>query len=276
MHTALRATILLTGLALLSGSSFGMEIIAHRGASFDAPENTLAAFKLGFEQGADGVELDIHATREGAIVAIHDSDTGRTSGVTNRIAAASLPELRNLEAGRWGKWRGLGFSERIPLLEEVPPLVPAGRRLFIEIKSGSGLIPELGRILGRSHLEPKQVVIIGFDFETVRQAKQQLPHYEVCWLAGADKKTREYPPLEQLIAKARSARLDGLDLESGFPIDRRFADAVHAAGLKLYTWTVDDPELARRHAEAGVDGLTTNRPGWLRAQLASYPKAPPR
>ena len=77
--------------------------------------------------------------------------------------------------------------------------------------------------------------------------------------------------MEELIDQAKAAKLDGLDLASGFPIDSAFVQKVHAAGLKLYTWTVDDPEVARKEAAAGVEGITTNRPGWLREQLAATP-----
>jgi glycerophosphoryl diester phosphodiesterase len=77
--------------------------------------------------------------------------------------------------------------------------------------------------------------------------------------------------VDELIPQAKAAKLDGLDLDGGFPIDGAFVQKVHGAGLKLYTWTVDDPEVARKEAAAGVEGITTNRPGWLREQLAAAP-----
>ena len=93
-----------------------VEIVAHRGASADAPENTLSAFKLGFKQKADAVECDIYLTRDGKIVVMHDKDNARTSGVTNKIATQRFEELRRLEVGQWGKWQGKKFSEKIPAL----------------------------------------------------------------------------------------------------------------------------------------------------------------
>jgi glycerophosphoryl diester phosphodiesterase len=77
--------------------------------------------------------------------------------------------------------------------------------------------------------------------------------------------------VEELIAKAKAGNLDGLDLNYGFPIDKAFVKKVHAAGLKLYTWTVDDPAIAKKEIEAGVDGITTNRPEWMRQQVAALP-----
>jgi glycerophosphoryl diester phosphodiesterase len=252
-------------------SALGLEIIAHRGASFNAPENTLSSFKLGYEEKADADELDIHLTKDGKIVVLHDYDTARTSGVSNRIAESSLAELRSLDVGKFGKWKGKQFSEKIPTLEEVLQIIPEGRRLFIEIKCGSEVLPELERVLKEGRKRPEQTAIIGFGYETVKAAKKKFPGLEVSWLASADK-NKKYPPLDELILKAKEAKLDGLDLNSGFPIDRAFVEQVHKAGLKLYTWTVDDPRVAHAEAVAGVDGITTNRPRWLREQLAAQPE----
>ncbi len=109
------------------------------------------------------------------------------------------------------------------------------------------------------------MVIISFGYDTVVESKK-FPGVPVLWLVGADKK-KQYPPIEDLIAKAKEAKVEGLNLEQGFPVDDAFARKVHAAGLKLYVWTVDDPAMARKWLAAGVDGITTNRPEWLREQL---------
>ncbi len=262
----LAATVML-GLS----SSSATEIIGHRGASFDAPENTLASFKLGYAQNADADELDIYLTTDGKVVVIHDGDTARTSGVTNKVAKSSSEQLRRVDVGGWGKWKGQGFSEKVPFLDEVLPLIPEGKRLFIEIKCGPEVLPALQQVLARCGKKPQQTVIIGFGYETMEQAKAKFPGLQVLWLAGKNNKTKKYPPVEELIQKTKAAKLDGLDLESGFPIDKGFVDKVHAAGLKLYTWTVDDVAVARKEAAAGVEGITTNRPQWLREQLAAAP-----
>lgn len=258
------------GLGLLLGTSSGMalEIVAHRGASFDAPENTLASFKLGYQQNADADELDIYLTTDNKIVVIHDGNTARTAGVTNKVAKQSFDQLRRLDVGKWGKWQDKNFSEKIPSLDEALALIPDGKRLFIEIKCGPEVLPELEQALQRAGKKPEQTVIIGFGYETMQQTKARLPHLTVCWLASRDAKTKEYPPVADLIQKAKAAKLDGLDLEQGFPIDAAFVQKVHQAGLKLYTWTVDDAAVAQKEAAAGVDGITTNRPQWLREQLA--------
>lgn len=254
-----------------TASTRGVEIIAHRGASHDAPENTLAAFRLGYAQGADAGELDIHLSRDGRVVVIHDADTAHTAGVARPVGAQSLDELRILEVGQWGAWRGSAFKEQIPLLAEVLAVVPPGRRLFIEIKVGPEILPELVRVLRASGLPPQSLPVITFSLEVARATKRLLPAHEVSWLAAydRDRSTGRFPDIEHLISQAKAAGLDGLDLQGKFPIDAAFVQKVRAAGLKLYTWTVDDPAVARAQAAAGVDGITTNRPGWLRAQLAT-------
>ena len=241
------------------------EIIAHRGASHDAPENTVAAFTLGWEQQADACELDIRLTKDGRIVAIHDATTRRTAGVARRVGAQNLENLRTLDAGSWkgAQWKG----ERIPTLEETVATMPRGKRLFIEIKCGPEVLPELERVLNASGT-PRQFAIIGFDFATMIHARERFPHSEIYWIASPKKWSRgKRPSVEAMIAKAKSANLDGLDLDRRFAIDEPFVSRVKNAGLKLCAWTVNDAKLATRLAALGVDGITTNRPLWLRERI---------
>jgi glycerophosphoryl diester phosphodiesterase len=254
---------------LLAGASslHGVEIIAHRGASFDAPENTLAAFKLGWEQNADADELDIYLSQDSQIIVLHDKNTKRTTGVNKAVVQQTLAELRLQDAGSWKDPRWAG--EKLPTLTEALATMPDGKRFFIEIKCGSEILPELERVLKASGKKPEQLVIIGFDYETMRKAKVQFPDLAVYWLASyaANKTTGEFPKVEDLIEKTKAARLTGLNLDFHFPIDGNFVNKVKADGLKLYTWTVDDPAIAKTLSAAGVDGITTNRPAWLREQL---------
>lgn len=246
----------LSALLLAAGCNAPMpEIIAHRGASVDAPENTLAAFRLGWVQ-ADANELDVHLSQDGRLIVIHDASTKRTAGLDKPVVQQTLAGLKTLDAGR---------GERLPTLEEVLEGMPPDKRLFIEIKCGPEALPELQRVLTPS----KQLVLIGFSIETMSAAKKRFPSLEVCWLQGykEDKKSGRFPDLDDLITRCRAAGLDGLDLDHKFPVDAAFVGRVHAAGLKLYTWTLNDEAAARRHAAAGVDGITTDRPAWLRSLL---------
>ncbi len=248
-----------------TGAPRGVEIIAHRGASFDAPENTVASLRLGYEQGADAGEVDIHLSKDGRLVVIHDRDTARTAGKKQAVADQTSDELRALDVGQWGKWKGSAFAEKLPPLAEVLAIVPPGKRLFIEAKAGPGIVTELERVIRASGLESGQLPLITFDLETARILKLRFPAHEICWIA--DRPAVKAPGIDELIAPAKSAGLDGLDLDFRFPIDAASVGKVHTAGLKLYTWTVDDAATARALATAGVNGITTNRPGWLRDQL---------
>jgi glycerophosphoryl diester phosphodiesterase len=243
-------------------------IIAHRGASHDAPENTLAAIHLAWKQNADAVEMDVHASKDGHVVVIHDANTRKTAGVRRKVASQTLAELQALDVGNWKapKWKG----ERIPTLADVLATVPPRKRLFVEIKCGPVCLPRFAEDVRASGLQSDQVVPIGFALDTMSELKRICPELTVCWVAEFKRTLRGWKPLaEQLIAQARKAGLDGLDLSGRGPVDRTFADKVHAAGLQLYIWTVDSPERARELFDAGVDGITTNRPGWLRDQLAA-------
>ena len=243
-----------------------VEIIAHRGASDDAPENTVAAFQLGWEQKADACELDIRLTKDGRIVAIHDSTTRRTAGAARRVGAQTWEKLRTLDAGSWkgAQWK----DERIPTLEEALATVPDGKRLFIEIKCGAEVLPEIECVLNHSGKNARQHVIMGFDFATMKQARERFPHSPIYWIASPKRWSRgKRPSVDALIAKAKSADFDGLDLDRRFAIDREFVSRVKNAGLKLCVWTVNDAALAGKLAALGVDGITTNRPLWLRERL---------
>ena len=256
-------------MAITTSSSLAVEIVAHRGASHDAPENTLASFKLGYKQHADGDELDIHLTKDGKIVVNHDYDTLRTGGLNKKIVDQTLEQLRTLDAGKWGDWKEKGFSEKLPALDEVLALIPNGKKLFIEIKVHEEILPALADSLKKAGKNPEQTPLITFHYDVAKVAKAKFPELQVYWLVGwgKDNKTGEFPKIDELIQKAKEAKLDGLDLNFGFPIDQAFVEKVHGAGLKLYTWTVDDVAVAKSEVEAGVDGITTNRPEWLREQL---------
>lgn len=242
-----------------------MDIIAHRGASHDAPENTLASVRLAWSQDADAVEVDVHLTSDGRLAVIHDDDARRTTRVERKVAEMALAELQRLDAGAW---KGAVFAgEPVPSLDAALLLVPPGRRVFVEVKSGVEAVRELVRCLMRCRLNPTQVVVIAFDFAVAGAAKRQLARCEVCWLVERDSADGRLGVAE-IVRRAREAKLDGLDLEAAWvAAEPEIAAQARAAGLKLYVWTVDDAELARRLEAAGVDGITTNRPAWLRAEL---------
>jgi len=254
----------------------GMEIIAHRGASHSAPENTLSAVNLAWQRGADAVEIDIWLTRDGRIVALHDKTTERTAGKKWHVAERTLEELRSLDAGSWKNAAYAG--ERIPTLEEILATVPDGKRLFIEIKCKAEILPELERVVAASGKRPEQTVFISFDFDTIRAAKSRMPERPAYWIQGTSpsrnaKTGAVVAPPDELIARCRAAGLDGLDLKFDSKLTPKIVDAMHRLGLGLYVWTVNEPADARRLVALGVDGITTDRTGWLRDRLPAADRA---
>jgi glycerophosphoryl diester phosphodiesterase len=244
-----------------------LEIIAHRGASSEAPENTLAAVELAWAQGADAVEVDVQLSKDGQLVVFHDADTRRTAGLARKVCEQTLSELRLLDAGGWKEacWAG----QKIPTLEEVLQTIPAGKRLFVEIKCGPQGFANLAKSLGGSASQSNQVLLIGFCLETMKLAKEIFPRLEVGWVAEFKRDWRGAwtPRPQQLVVQAKAAGLDALDLSARGPWAPQLGKQVHEAGQKLYVWTVDSVAKARQVIDSGVDGITTNRPGWLRERL---------
>ena len=243
-------------------------IVAHRGASHDAPENTLAAFLEAWRQGADAIEGDFRLTKDGRIVCMHDETTGRTAGADLVAAKSTLAQLRQLDVGSWkgGRWAG----ERIPTIEEVLATVPEGKKVFFEIKSGLEILPPLKEAIGRSKVKPEQCVIIAFDTGVIAEAKRRLPGTKTLWLTfyGRDPQTGQWSPsLQQVLATLQEANADGLDTSAQPCVDRSFVEALRAKNLEIHVWTVDDLATASRFQGLGARSLTTNRPGWLREQL---------
>jgi glycerophosphoryl diester phosphodiesterase len=258
-------------LALLASTALATpQIVAHRGASVDAPENTVAAARLGWDQRADAVEIDIWLSQDGEVVVLHDATTQRTAGKDSPVAAQTLAELRRLDAGSWKHAKFSG--ERIPTLDEVLATHPRtpGKRIFIEIKTGPEIVPAMAAAIRRSGLTAQQAAIISFKYESLVASKKALPDYEAYWLLGTPSTDpqKKAPTLDEVIRDCRAAKLDGLDLNHGWPLDAAAVKKIRAAGLSLHVWTVNDVAIAKQWIALGVDSITTDRPGWLRAQLA--------
>lgn len=255
----------------ISSSTYAQQIVAHRGASHDAPENTLVSFEQAWEQQADVIEGDFYLTADGQIVCIHDKDTGRVclTEVALKVADCRHEELCHLDVG---SWKSPEFSDqRIPTLQQVLDMVGEGKRIFVEIKCGPEILPELERQLSASMLHPEQVVIISFDAEVVRQSRIKMPQYKANWLTSYKQKVEGgpwTPSLESVLAKLRATGATGLGTNGNTEVvDQAFAQAIKEAGFELHVWTVNDPEAAHHWVRLGVDSITTDRPRFLRQQL---------
>lgn len=246
-------------------------IVAHRGASYAAPENTLAAFRLAWEQGADAIEGDFYLTADGQIVCIHDRTTKRVAPhqPERTVAKATLQQLQQLDVGRWKDSKFTG--ERIPTLKDVLATVPEGKRIFVEIKSGLEIVPALEQQLTASPLDKEQIVIIAFNKAVVEACRRTMPQYKCNWLTGYKRKDKEAawkPATQDVVTSLRRTGASGLGTQANQDvIDRSFVDAVRGAGCEFHVWTVNDVESARRFASLGVDSITTDRPALIRTVL---------
>jgi glycerophosphoryl diester phosphodiesterase len=243
-------------------------IIAHRGESFEAPENTLSSVNLAWENGADAVEIDIRLTKDNQIVVIHDSNTRRVSGKYKQIKNSNLNELQNLDVGKFKSQKYEG--EKIPTLKEVLATVPSGKKILIEIKSSRKITPYLKEVITKSDLPINQIEIISFNLKTIIEVGKQIPQFDVLWVSafkygGVFRFLKM--PVDKIIAKAIKYNINGLDLLAGEMLDAEMVKKIKSAGLKLYVWTVNDPEKARYLFNAGVDGITSDRAKWIKNKL---------
>jgi len=233
--------------------------IAHRGASFLSPENTAASARLAWELGADAVEVDVHLSLDNRVMVIHDKDTKRTCRSRTNLVVKNTPSviLRDLDAGvlKDEKFKG----EKIPFLSEIIETIPPGKTLVVEIKCGSEILPYLKKCIAGSG-KGDQIVFISFGWNTIKDTKSEFPENRSYWLSS------EKAGLEKRIREASEIGLTGVNLHYKI-IDKNVMKAAESNGLEVLTWTVDDPAEALRLEELGVNGITTNRPAWLKQQM---------
>ncbi|HET7724134.1 MAG TPA: glycerophosphodiester phosphodiesterase family protein [Propionibacteriaceae bacterium] len=234
---------------------------AHRGASAKAPENTLAAFRLAHELGADGVELDVQLTADGRVVVIHDETLDRTTTGRGPLASRTLDELRTLDAS-YGREEFRG--ECIPLLEEVLELLgPTGMTVNIELKNSVEPYPGL---------EEAVVALVAEAGLADKVIYSTFNHISATAMARSFQPSRVGLLFSDILAEPWSyaERRDVSALHPHWRYVELVPETVercHAAGLAVNVWTVDSPVTARRLADLGVDAVISNRPDEVRRVL---------
>jgi glycerophosphoryl diester phosphodiesterase len=237
-------------------------IIAHRGASAEAPENTMAAFRRAVELGANCVETDLHLSRDGKIVLVHDSTLGRTTNGDGLVKNFTLAELRQFEAGRWFAPQFAG--ERIPALDELLDYAgQADLSLYLEIKGGIGYGIEravIGALRGRK--EAQGTVVLCFDAAVIGRIRQLDRLLMTGLVFDAHP---EAMVLEAIRVGARQIA------PRGDCVSEELIAEAHRRGLKVVTWTINEPEDVRRLTSLGVDGIMSDYPDRLIAALDAMP-----
>jgi glycerophosphoryl diester phosphodiesterase len=222
---------------------------AHRGASQYAPENTLSAFYLGLAMGANGIETDIHRTRDGVLVLFHDDALARVTGAPGMVWDYTLAQLSALSvASKDGR-----LADHIVTLEQfLDHFASKDLRFAVELKQ-SGVERETIDMLNRYHMASK-TVLTAFDFENLRAARAYDPAYRIGYLVREDRPEQEQALLaiggEEYCPKA------------AFLTPQAVA-RWHAMGLNVRAWGIDSPETMRMACQCGVDGMTVNFPDLL-------------
>ena len=240
-------------------------IVAHRGASGEAPENTLPAFNLAWKQKADAIEGDFLLTKDNKIVCIHDGSTKRLADQNLVVRGSTLKELRELDVGSWKHEKFKGT--KIPTIAEVLATIPKGKQIFVEMKCGKEIIPHLVKEIGKSKLGTEQVVLICFKQEVVKAFKQALPKNKAYWLSSfkKDKEAVWKPSLETVLATLKDTQADGLDSHKDIP--GAFARKIMKEGYEWHAWTVNDLATAKKLKALGINSITTDRPALIKGSL---------
>jgi glycerophosphoryl diester phosphodiesterase len=241
--------------------------IAHRGAAGEAPENTLAAFELAWQQGADGIEFDVHLTADGIPVVIHDPRVDRTTSGRGWVRECRASALRCLDAGTWfnrrfpSRARPRYAGAKIPRLSEVLAWVRARKCLaFVEIKDATpGIEAKVLTEIQRASVG-SQATIISFDLDTLRRLRQLDSRASL----GLDVSRR-------LLALRRAKSLGAVALLPHWTIaSPAFVRRAHEESVRVIPWTLDQPRWIRRRILDGVDGIITNYPARLAEIRAGF------
>ncbi len=244
---------------------------AHRGGSLLWPENTMLAFRGAVEMGYEYIETDVHTTRDGVIVTIHDDALERTTDGSGPVSAQTLAEIKRLDAGYLfspdgGKtypFRGQGVT--VPTLAEVIEAFPE-LRLNVELKEPEPpLLEALVAFIGEHRLH--DCVLIASFYDDVMAAFRERTGGTVATAAAMNEVRRFWLASRVGLARLVRAPYDALQVTARYRrltvVDRRFLRAARRRGLQVHVWTVDEPEEMQRLAALGVDGLMSDRPDVL-------------
>jgi glycerophosphoryl diester phosphodiesterase len=216
-----------------------MIIMGHRGAASLEPENTLLSISRAIEIGVDAVEIDVHLSKDNEVVVIHDATVDRTTNGSGFVRSHSVEQLKELDAGK---------GERIPTLQEVIDCMGKRAKLVIELKE-EGTEEQVLELIHKNNIVD-DVYVISFWHKLVKRIKDAEQSIKTgVLLVGC--------PVDACVATQASA--DALVMRYTF-VDKPFVEIAQEAGLKVFIWNIDDPNLVKPYADMGVDGIGSNDP----------------
>lgn len=242
-------------------------VVAHRGGAALAPENTLAAFENALKIGVDMVECDVHLSKDGELIVMHDSIVSRTTDGSGAIRDLTLAEIKKLNAA--AKFPDKRWSpQAVPTLEEVLDLVKGKAGIQIEIKvvgleRYSGIEQKVVAAVNARGMT-NDVIVISFDFPTIQEIKKIEPHIKTGALVRSDWAMMR--STEQMFREIQSTGADYFMPAYGV-LTEEMVQLFHARGLKIGAWTVNAEADMRRLAGLGVDAITSDRPDVLKSIL---------
>jgi glycerophosphoryl diester phosphodiesterase len=250
-----------------------VRIIAHRGSSKSAPENTLVAVRRGVEEGAQGVEFDVYRTSDGEIVLMHDRDLSRTTNFRDVFPDAksalvheqSFDDLLKLDAG---SWKDVEFQgERIPTLKDTLEYLHGRATPVIEIKPAD-IGRDVARLIRQTKMET-DVFVQSFSARAIREFRAELPMVTTGYITGAVVSVDAVARAREHIRIAREAGANAIVCDHRLVVPE-YIEELHARAMSLFVWTVDDVHTMECLARLGVDGIITNVPATLAEFLHSH------
>ncbi len=229
-------------------------VIAHRGASHAAPENTLSSYRLAIEEGATIAETDVHLTKDGVVVVMHDTTVDRTTAGTGSIAEHTASELTSLEAGSWFDAEFDG--EPVPTLKQLLTTVGQELIMCIEVKAGDGIVEEIANLVDELSLRHR-VILFSFDHQQIAFAKALMPDVPALVLFKRPKRRVKWGGAPIRVARELGVDVIGLDRRS---VSATFVRRAHDAGFPVFVYTVNSAIDIMSMMQMGVDGLITDRP----------------
>ena len=233
------------------------KVMAHRGASTETPENTMAAFQKAIDDMADYIELDVQLTSDGEVIVMHDSNAYRTTGVDENIVNMTYKEVRRLDAGSWysDEYKG----EKVPGLREVLELAQGKIKLNIELKpadNGEELARKTVALIEKYNME-NDCVVTSFSSSALLAAKSCDENIRVGYILSAA--YGDYYDMKNI---------DFFSVNAAF-LSKRTIDAIHNSGKQVYAWTVNNKDSIKNLTNKGVDGVITDNPVLARETIYS-------
>lgn len=230
--------------------------VGHRGASYLAPENTLASYNLAWELGVEAAECDIMLTKDNQVIVFHDKTGKRLTGQNFTVKEAMYSDIKdypiNLKESNLPKYAG----QTIPLLSDLLQIIPDGKTLVIEIKTGVVIIPHMQKVISE-YWKSGEIAFIAFDFETILATKKLYPDVPCYYLSAFNH------DISKKFNEIVKSDLDGVNLRHKI-ISKKLVRKFNNENKGVWCWTVNDPSDAELLIQYGVTAITTDRPKWLK------------